>query len=217
MGDRRFISLGTGTDHTCGVTRERELFCWGDNLFGAVTGNQAIHTDETCDGGGDARCSPVPYALPGEHSSDAVFAGRASSCAIDVAGLWYCWGSNVTQDGESAGLVEIGIDAVSLAVGGGFACSITFDSQAQCRGSNHGGQLGRGRTPEFSHAPLPVQLRHDVIDVAAGDLHACAVTKPGKAYCWGENYYGAIGDGRRQRCELSCARVRPVPVKGQSF
>src|SRR5206468_3311896 len=31
--------------------------------------------------------------------------------------------------------------------------------------------------------------------VTAGDLHSCAVTTNGAAYCWGHNEYGQLGDG----------------------
>ncbi|MEJ5207660.1 hypothetical protein [Denitratimonas sp. CY0512] len=48
----------------------------------------------------------------------------------------------------------------------------------------------------------------DVVDVAAGLAHSCAVTGAGAVYCWGSNEYGQLGDGS------SMDRVTPVQVTG---
>ncbi len=31
--------------------------------------------------------------------------------------------------------------------------------------------------------------------ISAGDAHSCGVTTTNKAYCWGSNFVGALGDG----------------------
>jgi alpha-tubulin suppressor-like RCC1 family protein len=35
----------------------------------------------------------------------------------------------------------------------------------------------------------------EVIDIVAGDQHACGLTEDGKAWCWGYNRFGQLGDG----------------------
>jgi alpha-tubulin suppressor-like RCC1 family protein len=45
--------------------------------------------------------------------------------------------------------------------------------------------------------------------VSAGDYHTCAVTTDKRAYCWGDNSKGALGDGTTIQ-----TRLRPVPVTG---
>ncbi len=42
--------------------------------------------------------------------------------------------------------------------------------------------------------------------VAAGSNHTCAVTTDDRAYCWGFNFAGQVGDG------TSVDRYLPVPV-----
>jgi alpha-tubulin suppressor-like RCC1 family protein len=44
--------------------------------------------------------------------------------------------------------------------------------------------------------------------VSAGDLHTCAITTEGAAYCWGSNAYGQVGDG------TTTPRMTPVVVEG---
>jgi alpha-tubulin suppressor-like RCC1 family protein len=51
-----------------------------------------------------------------------------------------------------------------------------------------------------------------VAQVTTGARHACVLTREGKAYCWGANDFGQLGDG------TTSGRSRPTPVAGsQSF
>jgi alpha-tubulin suppressor-like RCC1 family protein len=47
-------------------------------------------------------------------------------------------------------------------------------------------------------------LSSGVLAVTAGGYHTCALTSAGAVKCWGDNYWGALGDGTREN--------RPVPV-----
>ena len=44
-------------------------------------------------------------------------------------------------------------------------------------------------------------------DVATGDYHTCAITTNDQIYCWGENYFGQLGDG------FNSQQITPVRVK----
>ena len=44
--------------------------------------------------------------------------------------------------------------------------------------------------------------------LAVGDFHQCGITSAAKAYCWGHNEYGQLGDGTHTD------RTEPVPVLG---
>ena len=54
---------------------------------------------------------------------------------------------------------------------------------------------------ELPIAPAPVSAAVTLAfwQVSAGGFHTCGVTTDDRAYCWGYNYYGAVGDGSPQR------------------
>lgn len=58
---------------------------------------------------------------------------------------------------------------------------------------------------ERQEAPEPLR---DIIDLAAGGSHACAVDAMGQVWCWGINYYGQLGDNTMM------SRSGAVPVSG---
>ncbi|MFH2007386.1 MAG: hypothetical protein ABI333_12445 [bacterium] len=59
-------------------------------------------------------------------------------------------------------------------------------------------------------SPVPIRIEglEDVVDVAAGWDHHCAVTGSGEVYCWGSNCYGALGN------DIMTRSATPVLVEG---
>lgn len=77
-------------------------------------------------------------------------------------------------------------------------CGIVSES-VYCWGTNGYGQLGNGTTTN-SLTPVKVVKAAGVLadksvsDLAAAQSHNCAIAD-GKAYCWGRNQYGQLGNG----------------------
>jgi alpha-tubulin suppressor-like RCC1 family protein len=88
-----------------------------------------------------------------------------------------------------------------IALGKGFTCAIVGEKAAAfCFGNNDKGQLGNARTIA-SADPVPVLDTEngsiplvDVKQLAAGENHACALLKSGRAVCWGDNLLGQAGN-----------------------
>lgn len=92
----------------------------------------------------------------------------------------------------------------TLAAGFGFGCRVVASSEiAQCWGA---GDLGNGTTTG-STTPVRVKGLTQVVSIAAGRGHACALTAAGAMYCWGDGLDGALGDGTTKD------RSTPVRVK----
>jgi hypothetical protein len=51
--------------------------------------------------------------------------------------------------------------------------------------------------PAATAVSRPFAVAYQAVAVTAHDRHACAIVRTGEAFCWGNNEWGAIGDGTR--------------------
>ena len=75
------------------------------------------------------------------------------------------------------------------------ACAITAEHEVRCWGYNRFGQLGDGTTDDRWTPVEVVGVEQDVLAVAVGGRHTCALLADGGLSCWGENYEGQLGNG----------------------
>ena len=108
-----------------------------------------------------------------------------------------------------AGSVTSPLSFFQLSTGDGQGCGVTTDSLGYCWGYNRDAELGDGTTTSPRLAPVPVQGGLHFRAVVAGPRHTCGVAGNGKAYCWGDNSLGQLGDG-----SSTSPRVAPVAVQG---
>src|SRR5207247_9922866 len=88
------------------------------------------------------------------------------------------------------------------------ACALTRVGGGRCGGRNDVGDLGDG-TATDRYTPVAVAgLDADVVAIAVGYAHACALTRAGRVLCWGGNRFGELGDG------TTVDRHTPVAVAG---
>lgn len=147
-------------------------------------------------------------ATPGraqEVSAQSVVAGRTHTCALGVDGRVLCWGANGSGqlgDGSfSARRTAVpvsglaGLTVTALVAGGDHTC-VAFGGGVRCWGRNNVGQLGDGSTTTRNQ-PVAVQglAGLNIIGLAAGHSHTCAVASNGSLRCWGWNGWGQLGDG----------------------
>lgn len=93
-----------------------------------------------------------------------------------------------------------------VSVGVRHTCAAGADDFAYCWGANAGGEVGDGTNMNRT-TPVRVQVEPDplidastvdladVASVTAGEIHSCALTNTGDAYCWGSNSNGQLGIG----------------------
>jgi len=97
---------------------------------------------------------------------------------------------------------------IQVVAGYEFSCLLDANGSVYCWGDNADGQLGRGSMDvdeEIGRAG-PVQgLPDGIVQIGAGDLHACARTESGEVWCWGGNMDGQIGTG-------AVSGAEPAPV-----
>lgn len=78
------------------------------------------------------------------------------------------------------------------------ACAVTLLGEVYCWGSDRGGVLGSpqpGCEPGRCDADEPrgVVLPEPAEEISVGREHACAVTRTGRAFCWGAKAFGQLG------------------------
>ena len=109
---------------------------------------------------------------------------------------------NVCAEGRTCGAGKCAESTVGWArtvhanPDGRFFCAVTVAGKVACWGRNDQGQIGNGNTGTNALTATPVTLPADVTMVAVGADHACALQTDGKVYCWGDNVYGQLGDGK---------------------
>jgi hypothetical protein len=193
-GGLSFRQVSAGNDYTCGVTTDDRAYCWGFNGRGQL-------------GDGTEASRLAPVAVAGNHRFRQVSAGDSHTCAVTTDHRAYCWGlltddmpvalGNGSTVGSSTPVrVAGGLAFRQVSAGTFHTCGVTTSDEAFCWGANTYGQIGdgAGATPDRLR-PSRVAGTHRFRQVDAGVLHSCAVTLADRAYCWGDNRAGQIGDG----------------------
>lgn len=192
LGGQSYAALAGGSSHTCAITLTGEPYCWGNDYEGQV-GDGAS---------GDYRSTPVAVYGGGGLNVTSVIAGGSYSCAIDVSGHTWCWGSNemgeIGDGSFQTRLTPVSISTpatfVRLAPGYRHACALDSVGRAYCWGFNATGQLGDGTTLRKG-SPTVVATDARFTTISGGGGHTCALTAEGDAYCWGDNHIGQLGIG----------------------
>jgi serine/threonine protein kinase/alpha-tubulin suppressor-like RCC1 family protein len=196
--------VAAGGTHSCALTRTGEVSCWGGNEQGQLG----------TAGGAVWRPTPAPVAIPEKVA--AIATGLAHTCALGIRRAVVCWGGNERGqlgDGSRAGKVAPSAVAgggrySALAVGRAHSCALDVHGATFCWGANDHGQLGDGARADRA---VPTEVRSSAPPfrlLSAGWGHTCALTAEGRAYCWGENGAGQLGDG------TTTDRTAPTPVGG---
>jgi alpha-tubulin suppressor-like RCC1 family protein len=161
-GARQWRQVAAGTFHTCGVTLDDHVLCWGSAAQGQLG-----------DGGTTSRS--WPRAVAGTLAFERVTSGRFHSCAESTGNRAYCWGANF------AGQLGLGTDVGPQTCENGWVCSTrpravhgglffaqvgsgsgnhvcarTSTGAAYCWGADATGQLGVGTDVYDIPAPVAV-------------------------------------------------------------
>jgi alpha-tubulin suppressor-like RCC1 family protein len=205
----RALSISSGGEHTCALTSEGGVKCWGLNFYGQLGSGTNI----------DSRTPVDVSGLSGNIVT--VRAGDQHTCAITSEGGVKCWGKNqfgqlgngTKNDSltpvDVVGFPDEGEDAIAISVGANHTCLVTSTGGVKCWGWNINGQLGNGTTTDSS-TPVDVSgLETGVVEVSTGENHTCALTSVGGVKCWGGNASGRLGNGT-----TSVRITYPVDVVG---
>ena len=90
-----------------------------------------------------------------------------------------------------------GRTAVALSSGNYHTCAILDNGAVSCWGYGTYGQLGNGGTSDKTTPTLTSSLGtgRTAVALSSGDYHTCAILDNGAVSCWGNGYYGQLGNG----------------------
>lgn len=203
------VQLAPGSGQTCALGAAGNVRCWG---YGPILGYGSTENL-----GDDESLVDLPdVKLGGEVTQ--IAANIWHTCALLVGGGVRCWGLNGMGDlgygyvspfiGDDetpadAGDVPIGAEIKALAAGGEHFCAITVSGDVRCWGPNYMGQLGYPGIKWVGDDDTPADLGDvelggkEVVALALGVIHTCALTDAGEVFCWGSGQYGQLGHGAK--------------------
>ena len=194
-GAPAFAGIGRDLFGACGITSAGDGYCWGDNLTGLL-GVPDSTVSETC---GADRCSPAAVPVPGATSlvPGTLSVGADYACALTGDGTAYCWGNGGLNNGQGspAAPVATALRFSRIAVGGATICGIATDGWTYCWGDSYYGQTGTGVVGGVVTTPTRTSGDIHFTALDGGPTAFCGVADNQRAYCWGSNLEGELGDG----------------------
>lgn len=224
------VGGGGGADHACGLTQQGSVLCWGDNVWGSLG-----------DGTQQESTTPVPVSTSGVLAGKrlvSVTAGAWHTCALDDSGSSYCWGFGhygQLGNGKSSANGQFLFSSLPVVVdterlrgkriqilsaGGQGTCALDESGTPYCWGIlNNDDPLSVG----LSYFDKPTTLSNSwvfpadktLVRIVAGGgqgAHSCGIDAAGKAYCWGNGYFGQLGNG--QTGQSTCCGIDPATAVG---
>ena len=217
----------TGWNHTCGVNLSGDAYCWGEGAWGVLgTGSTNNATTPT-------RIN-MAGVLAGK-TVNQVAVGDWHTCAIASDDRAYCWGYGVNtaelgngslaQANSPVAVTSSGVLAgktlTQITAGFNHNCVIDSNGYAYCWGEGSYGALGNGSTA-LARVPVAVNMTgalagRTIKQISGGYRHTCAVTLDGRAYCWGENSSGQLGNNSTTQANVPVAVTMTGALAGKTI
>jgi alpha-tubulin suppressor-like RCC1 family protein len=178
-GSPAWQAVSTGVVHTCAVTVDHALWCWGADYSGQ-----------------SGVASMVSIVPPTQVAGNyvAVSTGVDFTCAIDTDTHVQCWGTNHVGQlgrggvgGSQAGPAIVAGNGTYEAISAGWstACGLTTAQSVECWGD---------LTGTTSPATIPTALGSSQSRMlSTGRTHLCAIDTTGALSCAGDNTAGQLG------------------------
>jgi alpha-tubulin suppressor-like RCC1 family protein len=232
-------AVAVGGEEACALLAGGAVDCWGANGYGQL-GDATSSGPQTCNG---QACASTPVTVHGITTATAVAAGNDHACALLAGGAVDCWGYNFAAElgvgtssgpqwcagGEWCATLPVAVTGIAgatqLAAGGDHTCAVVARGSLACWGYNTYGQLGDAissgpqicywQLVQCAKTPVAVHVIADATAVVAGGDHTCALRRGGGVACWGDNWFGDLGNGSRSgpaSCNGYPCSATPVSV-----
>jgi hypothetical protein len=172
-------AISAGYNHTCALTVEGSVKCWGNNDSGKL----GVATPPS---------STVPVDVLGlSGGATAISAGSAESCASITGGTVKCWGwmNWAVGFGFGLGAVDTRFSGSVTAFDSGFGgpCVVISGGAVNCSLPSqivNACDIAGDVSGIFMDCPGTMDLGFGVARIATGYDHTCAMTLSGGVKCW---------------------------------
>ncbi|WP_104092515.1 putative Ig domain-containing protein [Arthrobacter sp. GMC3] len=215
--DYGFVSVNATESSTTGygITADGKAYAWGSNSNGQLGNGTTVDSAVPVE--------VLPGAMPPGVTITRLSTMNQATYVIGSDKRVYSWGRNTngnlgdgtttdrsTPVAVAAGAIPAGVDILQLSAGIGQAFVLGSDNKAYSWGYNAFGALGDGtvtdRLVPVAVVPGAIPAGVSITSISSGGSTAHLIGSDGKAYGWGYNGEGAIGDG------TTTNRNAPVPV-----
>eukprot|EP00048_Salpingoeca_helianthica_P006424 m.98415 g.98415 ORF g.98415 m.98415 type:complete len:733 (+) comp14006_c0_seq4:361-2559(+) len=190
------VQVACGQGFTCVLLATGAMLCSGTNSHGQLgTGTQA------------------PLSTPAQVTTGVtqISVGERHTCAVYTNGDMKCWGDNsISQLGlfnsyfspSTAPLALYGVKQVSC--GMYFTCALHTSGLVYCAGQYHAMGVGFNQIGNIGSDG----------SIACGGGHCCAIVASSNnaVKCWGNRYFGQLGDGTTGINDLVSFTAAPTPI-----
>jgi hypothetical protein len=178
------LAIVTGYDHSCAISPDHRLYCWGENGEGQL-------------GIGTTVNSSVAVPVSGALLFSRVAAGMGHTCATTTVGELFCWGRNAWGELGDGSLVSHMTPTsvstserfVDVVAGGETTCALSTTGDVFCWG------LMGGSESRTYYLPANVTVGTHFRSLYGSDGGICGLGIDGSPYCMTGTYTSNGLDG----------------------
>ena len=175
------VSISSNYETTCATLQNGTVKCWGSY----------DPTDPMANTGNETATAMTGIVQATQTS-------ETSECALSQDKTVSCWGDPLNLNEEENGAIY-NITGIAQATQISGFCTRNTDGTVSCWGDSYYGQLGNGDTSFLGsgYTAVTVSGITTATSVSGTSQDSCAVLQDGTISCWGNNYWGQLGNGER--------------------
>ncbi len=201
------IKIAVGSNHVLALTKDGEVYAWGDNQYGQLGINNNNSKKYATKVSGEGGSSYLNRIID-------ISAGAYGSSAINEFGWVYTWGNgtygemgNGTTVSNNAPTKTVLNNGISVSTGAGHNVELAQNGKVYTWGRNNAGQLGIGST---ANSAIVLKAFETATEISASGLETVVKDIAGKVYLCGLNISEQLGDGKYATLQKLTARTLPT-------